>query len=394
MTNDSDQNDNEALDVALLDAGEAPELLGPPTDMSVAEIGEAKRQARDLVQSLRESSGGRQLAVVDDLAATGVQAQRNAGRQLELSKTRLATFLDEGGASKEIATGMVDLRVALNRINPTLEQRGFWARTVGALPGANGGDNAVVRALQRVALRFESVSKQVTVIETKLRDGRRLLERDNVELRKLYEDVEVQQRLIRRAAYVGELLIAEMTALVDETTDGLERDRYQSALHDVAMRVVDLRTMEEVHVQYFVSIELTRQNNKRLAQAVERTVTLATNVVTVGLAIQAALVRQKRVMEATQRTRKYIGELIEANAATIKRHTEEIGDLYNQPVVAMDVLARAHDDLMSALDTASRLREEGIAAAHQHISTLKTMTPGLADRVDGLVQESEGAGRP
>ena len=38
--------------------------------------------------------------------------------------------------------------------------------------------------------------------------------------------------------------------------------------------------MQEVHVQYFVSIELTRQNNNRLGQAVDRTLTLATNVVT------------------------------------------------------------------------------------------------------------------
>ena len=50
--------------------------------------------------------------------------------------------------------------------------------------------------------------------------------------------------------------------------------------------------MQEVHLQYFVSIELTRQNNNRLGQAVDRTLTLATNVVTIGLAIQAALVRQ------------------------------------------------------------------------------------------------------
>ena len=65
-------------------------------------------------------------------------------------------------------------------------------------------------------------------------------------------------------------------------------------MHDVATRLQDLHTMVEVHLQYFVSIELTRQNNNRLGQAVDRTLALATNVVTVGLAIQAALVRQTR----------------------------------------------------------------------------------------------------
>ncbi len=150
---------------------------------------------------------------------------------------------------------MVDLRVALNRIDPNLSRRGFWARTVGAMPFLQGRYNPVVRALQKIALRFEPVSKQITVIETRLREGRMLL-RDNVELRKLYEDVESQQVPIERAAYLGELLMKELTLLRDETDYRAEQDRVIGALHDVAMRVQDLRTMQEVHVQYFVSIEL------------------------------------------------------------------------------------------------------------------------------------------
>jgi len=391
MTTNEAPSDDTSHDVVVLGGTELPVPVAPggrPAGMSDAEVEQAHHQARDLVNTLRDSAGSRQLAVVDEITSTGVQAQRNAGRQLELAKTRLGTFLSEGGASKEIATGMVDLRVALNRIDPNLSRRGLWARTVGALPFV-GGNNALVRALQRVAIRFEPVSKQVTVIEARLREGRTLLARDNIELRKLYEDVEGQQELIQRSAYFGELLIDELTNLLAETTDRRERDRIQSALHDVSMRVLDLRSMEEVHVQYFVSIELTRQNNNRLGQAVDRTVTLATNVVTVGLAIQAALIRQKRVMEATERTRKFIGDLIVANAESIKQHTERIGDLYNQPVVAMDMLVRAHNDLLSALDTASHLREDGIEAARRNVAELKTLTAELADRVEGLADDDE-----
>ena len=48
-----------------------------------------------------------------------------------------------------------------------------------------------------------------------------------------------------------------------DTDDPFERDRIQAVVHDVATRLQDLRTMEEVHLQYFLSIELTRQNNHR-----------------------------------------------------------------------------------------------------------------------------------
>jgi uncharacterized protein YaaN involved in tellurite resistance len=95
---------------------------------------------------------------------------------------------------------------------------------------------------------------------------------------------------------------------------------------------------------------------------VERTITLATNIVTVGLALQAALIRQRNVAEATKRTREFLGNLIAANAAAIKTHTQEIGDLYINPVIAMDKITQAHNDLVEALDIADRLRQEGSAA--------------------------------
>jgi uncharacterized protein YaaN involved in tellurite resistance len=151
--------------------------------------------------------------------------------------------------------------------------------------------------------------------------------------------------------------------------------------------------MEQVHIQFFVSIEMSRQNNTRLGQSVERTVSLAINVVTVGLAIQSALSRQKRVMEATQRTREYLGNLIAANAASIKQHTEEIGDLYNNPVIAMDKITQAHSDLIEAMDTADRLKREGIEAARENIAKLSELSTELNQRSRGLREQAEGAPR-
>ena len=353
-----------------------------PTSMSAEEIELAHKQAEALVRGVRKSTGAQQLAVLDEVTTVGLESQRNAGRQLELVKTRLATFVDAGGASKDVALELVELRGALDRINPELEQRSLWGRTVGLLPFMR--DNAMVRALKKVALRYEPVSKQIVAIETKLRQGRSLLVRDNVELRRLYEDVEAQQQAILRQAFLGGLLLHDLSDLLAETDDPLERDRIQAAVHDVATRLQDLHAMQEVHLQYFVSIELTRQNNNRLGQAVDRTLTLATNVVTIGLAIQAALVRQAAVKEATERTREFLGEMIVQNAQAIRTQTDEIGDLYNEPVIAMDKLVQAHHDLLAALDAASRLREDGVATARRNIADLTALTQEIGDKVQGL----------
>ena len=361
-----------------------------PKSMSNDEVQRVRSQAIELVNQLEDATGSKELAMLDGITNVGLQAQRNAAGQLELLKTRVGTFLNQGGTSAEIADGLRDLRVNLSQINPhEMTQPGIKHRLFGVLPFFKGPHNPVLTTLNRIALRYEPVSRQITHIETKLRDGQVLLARDNLELRKLYEDVETQQPPIQRSAYLGELLIQHLSQMLEKTDDHIKRDRIQDALHDVTSRVQDMREMEEVHIQFFLGIEMSWQNNNRLGQSVERTLALATNVVTVGLAIQSALIRQKRVMEANVRTREFLGNLVAANAGAIRQHTQEIGDLYNNPVISMEKITQAHNDLIEALNTASRLRQEGIDTARENIATLSHMSAKLEQKVSGILRKSE-----
>lgn len=117
--------------------------------------------------------------------------------------------------------------------------------------------------------------------------------------------------------------------------------------------------------------------------------TLATNTLMVGLAIQSALARQKRVPDATQKTREFLGDLIVANAAAIKQHTTEIGDIYKNPVIAIEKLTQAHNDLIEAMDIADRLKTEGIEAARENIAKLRQLTVELEERSSGLSEQRE-----
>ncbi len=262
--------------------------------------------------------------------------------------------------------------------------RSFPSRRVfGFIPFA-GKSTSALRVLERIAIRHESVTKEVDIIESRLREGRSMIMRDNVELRLLYEQVETQKLPIQKNVYLGELMMERLAGAIQPNDDAAKAERLRTALHDVSMRVQDLRIMEEVHIQFFVTIEMTRQNNARLGQAVDRTLDLGANVVMMALAIQAALARQKRVLEATQRTREFLGNLILANAAAIKRHTVEIGDVYNSPVIAVEKIAQAHNDLVEAMDAVERLKQEGIDTARENITKLSELSAGLSDRVSEL----------
>jgi uncharacterized protein YaaN involved in tellurite resistance len=345
---------------------------------------ELEKKSQEFVKQLQEASGSEELKLIDSITGIGIQAQRNAGADLDLLRTRIRDMLTQGKGSEKITNELIGLRMTLNAINPhELTKKGFASGILNRLPFFSLFDPGL-KALKKISILYESVSNQVGIIEKKLREGRMMLTKDNVELRKLYEQVEEKQSSIQKNAYLGELIMQKLSDVIVLTQDPMKKRRLQNAMHDVSMRVQDLRTMEEVFLQFFISIDLTRQNNTRLGQAVERTLTLATNLVTVGLAIQTALSRQKRVIEATQQTRDFLGNIIIANAATIKQHTTEIGDIYNQPAIAIEKVTQAHNEIVETLDIAFQVKQKGIDSAMKNITRLARMSSDLQKRIGRL----------
>ena len=378
----------EPQDMVAPEAAKTDELV-PPKGISDIDDKQMQTKALALVKQLEESTGSQELETIDSIGSVGIQAQRNAGTELDLLRTRMGDMMSQEGPGGDIAKDMTNLRLALNQISPhELSQKTGISKILSAIPFV-GKITPRLKVLEKIAIRYEPVSRQVEEIETKLREGRAMLTRDNIELRKLYEQVESQQLPIQKNAYLGELIMQELTGVMERTDDTLRIERVRNVLHDVSMRVQDLRTMETVHTQFFTSIEMTRQNNTRLGQSVERTLALGSNVVMVGLAIQSALTRQKRVQEATMRTREFLGNLIAANAASIKQHTADIGDIYNNPVIAIDKIEQAHNDLIEAMDMADRLKQEGIDSARENIAKLRELSTAMQERSQGLREQRE-----
>ncbi len=215
-----------------------------PQGLSDEESQEIQVRATDLVKQLEGASGSEELELIDSMTNLGIQAQRRAGGEMELLRGRVGDMITGEGPGNELSKDLVELRGALNQINPhELSNQGLARRLLQLIPFAKKLSPGM-RILERIAIRYEPVSKQVSMIETRLRDGRAMLTRDNVEMRKLYEQVESQQLPIQKNAYMGELVMAQLEELLERTEDTLRAERIRNSLHDVSMRVQDLRTMD------------------------------------------------------------------------------------------------------------------------------------------------------
>ena len=357
-------------------ASPEPKLPATVDEQAASEL---REKARGLIEQLETSPQDRQLA--RSVGSIGNEAQQRAGHEIDLLKTKVGTLLNDlDGPGSRIPQGLMKLRKTMDGVNPHIlasQPRGLFSKLLRRTP-------VIGDVLADIAVKYESVQTQIDQIVDGLRAGKDQLLQDSLELDRLYQQVQSAQLDVQKAAFLGELLWGGFEEQLPEVSDPAGRQRLETLIHRVAMRVQDLRTMEQVNTQFFVSIDMTIQNNDHLSDAISRTVTVTRSLLTVGLAIQAALANQKKIMEAVKETQDYTADMLAANAAAIKQQTAEIGDMYKNPVLALDKVKQAYDDLMGAMDQMDEIRRAGTESARAGITELDQMTASLAPKAEGL----------
>ncbi len=371
---------NPTQPAAPAEAAQPPPVALTPVKPKGLESEDEKRlqeTALQLAGEVHQDAGNRQVA--RRLSALGVREQQKASKEIGLLKTRVGTMLGQlEGEGAEIPRTLIELRHTMDEINPNvLSQPTGIAKWVGKVPG-------VGTVLKRIAVKYESVQTQIDHIMNGLRHGKDKLLQDNAELEQLYEQVGLAQRGVQESAYIGELLWQKIEDKLAEATDPAERQKLQAMMHRVAMRVQDLRTMEQVNLQFFASIDMTIQNNDTLCEQVDRTVMVTQSLLTVGLAIQAALASQKQIATAVKSVQESTAAMLEANAAAIGRQTAEIGEMQNNPVIALESVKKAHNSLIEAMDKMEEIRAVGTEKARAGIAELNKMSAALEPKVEAL----------
>lgn len=338
---------------------------------------ELEQQAAELASQAASNPTDRQLT--RRMQAIGVKEQQKASKEISLLKTRVGTLLNnldnEGG---EIPKTLIDLRHTMDEINPNvIGKPGGFSRLLGRTPG-------VGKILRRISAKYESVQTQIDSIMDGLRSGKDKLLQDNAELDQLYIEVQEAQNGIQKSAYMGEILSGKLEEQSLTLTDPNEKRKLNEMQHKVAMRVQDLRTMEQVNLQFFASIDMTVQNNDTLAEQIDRTVMVTQNLLTVGLAIQAALANQKQVADAVQQVQASTAAMLEANASAIGAQTAQIGQMQNNPVIALESVKNAYNSLVSAMDQMDEVKRIGTAKAKAGIEELNQMSAALQPKVEAL----------
>lgn len=339
-----------------------------------------KDRANQLLVQVKEKSGPALMRVLDDIGAGSQKKMAAANDLMSQSVGSLLKGLDGKSPTGE---KLLELRSAMDDLNPHSLHNSWWFSWMPS--------GIKRKAISTFVRKYEPMQKHVNGILNGLRAGKDDLLQVSIDLEHQYDEIKAAQDQIVADINVGELVIAEienMEGTVD-TSDVQEVQKLASTKNKAARRIRDLRTMEQASVQFFISIDQTVATNELLSEQIDSALTVGPMVMTNALRIQAALAKQDSVNKAVKGFQDGLGDMMAQNAAAVNQAAKEVGDLYNNPVIALEKLEEGFNQLMQAVNTANETMATSTIKAREASARLADMSAELAPVAEGMHQAQQ-----
>jgi len=353
-----------------------------PKWASKIDLNSMKDRSVALITEVKEKSGPAMMRVIDGI---GGNSQKKMAAANDLMTNSVASLLKGLDGKSPTGEKLLELRSAMDDLNPHSLSNAWWFSWM--------PKGVKRKAIARFVHRYEPMQKHVNGILSGLRAGKDDLLETSIELEHQYTEIESAQKEIQSEIYIGELFIEDIEkkeSTVD-TSDLQEVQKLSSVKNKAARRIRDLRTMEQAAVQFFISIDQTVSTNELLSEQIDSALTVGPMVMTNALRIQVALAKQDTVKKAVQGFQEGLGDMMAQNAAAVNKAATEVGDMYNNPVIALEKMEEGFDQLMNAVQTANETMATSTLKAREASARLARMTAELSPVAAGMRDSREDA---
>lgn len=348
-----------------------------PKWASEEQLGTLTEKAKSLIVATKEKSGPALNRVIDTL---GLQSQKSMAAANDIMEQSISSLLKDVDGDSPTANKLLELRSTMDELNPHSLSNTWWFNWVPT--------GIKRKAVTRFIRRYEPMRNHLTAIFDGLRNGKDQLIESNIILENQYNSVMDAKRDIESEVYIGELFLTQVDQLEADVdhSDLVEVQKLSTIKNKAARRIRELRTKEQAAMQFFISINQTIENNSLLGEQIESALSVGPMVLTNALRIQAALSQQKAIKDAVNEFQTGLGDLMTQNATAVNQATQEIGDLYNNPVISLQKLEEGFDQLMQAVNNANETMRLSTDKARESSARLAEMTAELAPVVEGMEQ--------
>ncbi|PIE44505.1 MAG: hypothetical protein CSA50_00190 [Gammaproteobacteria bacterium] len=347
------------------------------------DVAKMQEKSMQLVAQVKEKAGPALMRAMD---ALGAQSQDKMKKANDLMAGSVGSLLQGLEGKSPAGEKLLELRSAMDELNPHSLHNAWWFSWM--------PKGIKRKAVANFVHKYQPMQKHVDQILNGLREGKDDLLQTSIDLEQQYEQISAAQREIQSEIHVGELFVKQVEEMQKAgELDAQEEQKLAGVLNKAARRIRDLRTMEQAAVQFFVSIDQTIQSNELLSEQIDSALTVGPMVMTNALRIQSALAKQAAVQQAVTSFQEGLGDLMQQNAAAVNQAADEIGDLYNNPVIALEKLEQGFDQLVQAVNKANETMTTSTIKAREASAKLETMTLELSPVAQGM-REARNAEMP
>ncbi|MFT6113167.1 MAG: hypothetical protein ACI9MS_003109 [Glaciecola sp.] len=334
-----------------------------------------QKRSQELAESTKTNGGPALNRIVGNI---GASAQKKMASANDLMKGNVNSLLKGLDGKSPAGEKLLELRSTMDQLNPHSLHNAWWFSWM---------PNTIKRkAVSRFVRQYQPMQSHVDAIFNGLRNGKDDLLESNLALEQQYNEIAAAKKEIESEIYIGELFIQQVDAQDAETPaeDIQEKQKFATVKNQAMRRIRDLRTMEQASVQFFISIDQTIATNSLLDESIDSALTVGPMVMNNALRIQAALAQQETIKDAVQQFQAGLGDMMAQNAGSIEKAAQEVGDLYNNPVIALQKMEEGFDKLMNAVKIANDTMSTSTAKARETSDRLADMTAQLSPVADGM----------
>jgi uncharacterized protein YaaN involved in tellurite resistance len=240
------------------------------------------------------------------------------------------------------------------------------------------------RGLSRFFTKYEKSQNVISDIVQSLRNGKKILERDNVMLEEDKKKMIEVTKTLSNSIVLG---IEIDKRLADKSlNEEPERMKYinDNLIFPLKQRIIDLQQQLAVNQQGILTTEIIIRNNRELINGVNRAINVTVNALQIAVVSTMALNNQKKTINKIKEINKTTNELILSTSQRLKSQGVEIHKQSCSSLLDVDTLKASFKNVTMAIDDIMAYREKAIPEMNQIINEFDSLSNAASQFIEAI----------
>jgi uncharacterized protein YaaN involved in tellurite resistance len=324
--------------------------------------------------------------ILKPLEEFGAVTMSKSAARNKLLATRIVDLSKGGDDAGSVGENLAELHMHIKDLDPSMlnfAKKGFLGKFF----------NPVRKYFQK----YQKSDVAIAEIVKSLERGGTVLKNDNATLAAEEKTLSEFTKKLSVDVELGRMMDEAIeTQINNAEANGCDPEKIkfvrEEILFPLRQRIMDMQQMIVVNQQGIMSMNVIRRNNKELIRGVERAKNVTVTALRTGVMVASALYNQKVLIEKIQSLNEATENIIESTSRMLREQGGEIQRQSTNSTISVDVLKRAFDDALTAIEEISTFREEALPQMQQTINQFREMAEDGQIVVDRLEKEGIGAG--